>query len=188
MTVITAAHYKGEYAMACDSLHIMGYTKIHTVDENSKVIQIGGNLIGFAGSVINRQATACVLREILSKHVLSCVEGIYILMLDVHKKLKEEHFLTAQANYENPFEDNNSNILICNEHGIFRVDGERSVLKHEGHWAIGSGMHYALGAMHSYVNNPDSATHLDGIVERGVKAACEYSDSCQEPVQLWEGP
>lgn len=182
MTVITAAHNGKHYAMACDTMHVTGYTKINTVQGNHKIIQVGENIFGFAGVVANRLAVACILREITSKHVLSCVEGIYILMLKVHELLRKDHFLTAQATHEEPFEDNDLSILICNPHGIFNVGRDRSAVKHDDYWALGSGMHYALGAMHSYTNDPDSATHLEEIATRGVEAACAYSDSCGGPI------
>lgn len=171
----------GHYAMACDTLHISGYTKVRTVEGNRKIVQVGENLFGFAGAVINRLAVACVLRQIVPNHVLTCVEGIYVLMLEVHRLLRKEHYLTPQATYEEPFEDNDLRMLICNPHGIFCVGSDRNVMQHDNYWAAGAGMHYALGAMHSCVLADDAATNIRQLVEHGVRAACVFSDSCALP-------
>lgn len=182
MTVITAAYSEvhQHYAMACDTLHLSGYTKVHTSDDNHKMVQHKDNLIGFSGAVLNRLAVTAAIKE--ADVCFENVSLIYASMLRVHEILKTKHFLTPQATREEPFEDNDLRMLICNPHGIFCVGSDRNVLRHNDYWAVGAGMHYALGAMHSYTNDPDSATHIGDLVKRGVQAACAYSDSCALPV------
>ena len=71
---------------------------------------------------------------------------------------------------------------------IFRVAPDYSVLKHEDAWAIGSGMHYALGAIHSTLNGKyDDRINSLSIAKDGVLAAIAFCDGCGGDVYYKEG-
>lgn len=184
MTIITAARQNEIYTMACDTMHNCGYTKIMAKDDNEKVVYAQESFIGFAGNVVNRLAITEAIKK--TKACFESVKATYLSMLRIHKLLKSDYFLTSQATIDDPFEDSASSILICNKHGIFRVGSDNSVIRHDHFWAIGSGMHFGLGAMYSFINDPDSATNVVDIVWRGVEAAIEFSDSCGgKPVAMY---
>ena len=173
MTIITAARKDDKFAMASDTMHNAGYTKVMTKEQNAKIIEVQGSLIGFAGNVVHRQAVTQAFREIDIN--LSCASRVYKTMMVLHKHLKANYHLTQQATLDEPFEESGISMLICSKWGIFRVASDYSVLHHNDFWAIGSGMHYALGAMSVIDPRIGSLRH---ITEVGVKAAKDFCDSC----------
>lgn len=66
------------------------------------------------------------------------------------------------------------------KHGSTKVRAKHK-LKYHDFWASGSGQEFALGAMHSLY--PKRNLTARAIAEAGVRAACEYDDGCDLPLE-----
>ena len=113
--------------------------------------------------------------------------SIYNWSLNLLEILKEKHYMDVTEERDKPTDSLNSEILLCNKYGIFKVDQFRSVVKIDKFYATGSGMEYALGAMNSCYEG--DRLIAAGVARAGIQAACAFDPYCgyEEPMKYVEG-
>lgn len=169
MTTITAAIKNGHYTMACDTLSTAGDIQQSNQVNGSKIIEYNGTLLGICGY----HAVHCALQYLFdhskeANYQFDCLPNVYESFRRIHKKLKDEYYLQANADNEKPFENWFLDLLMVNQHGIFTVTNMRGVTQHEKFTAIGSGDMFAMGAM---LERFDGSYDSRDIARCGVRAA-----------------
>lgn len=198
MSVITAAIVDNQVSISCDSLFSSGSMGLNSknLDNKSKLIEFQDAYFGLVGwtcmsdiltAILDRHMVEIILEhseDTISPSNIKTQEQMFIMVLAIHAKMKEHYFIhTNDGHFEDqPVESSQLDFIMINRHGIFSCESFRSVLKHSKFHAIGSGQQFAMGAMHSYFNDRDSALVGGDLVERGVLAACEFDNGCALPL------
>ena len=168
MTTIVVARKGNKVTIAGDTLTTFGSTKLSSTNDQAptKLFQHNDSVFGIAGSA----ATQLVMEELLRKHSnmkFGSRQAIYHSFSKIHVLLKKEAFLKVTGENEEEYESSQLTCLIANASGIFGVYSLREVFEYQKFWAIGSGMDYALGAMHTVYNR---AANAERVAQAGVFA------------------
>ena len=105
---------------------------------------------------------------------------IFDVLLVLHQRLRKDYFLNPRGDEHDPYESTQMNMLIANPHGIFGVGSLRTVTEYGRFWASGSGMEYALGAVHALYGRPGDART---IAEAAVTAAIDFDSGSGAPIE-----
>jgi ATP-dependent HslUV protease, peptidase subunit HslV len=182
MTTIVVVKKAGMAVIAGDTLTTFGSTRLASVHDAApeKLLKHGDNYFGIAGSAAHQ----LVLESLLLKHADFTFRGraeIYDSFRKLHPILKEEAFLNAKEEDDDPYESSQLTSLLANPSGIFGVYSMREVFEFDRFWAIGSGRDFALGAMYAVYNGKKSAEEIARI---GVEAGAEYDTGTALPMNL----
>lgn len=182
MTTCVVVRKDNEIAIATDSLVTFGDTRLSkTYEQNQKIFQIGQSHIALAGTA----AHFPVMRKLLNDMGVDCKlnsrEQVWDTFTKVHEILKDKYFLNTKEDEDDPYESSQLVSLIANPSGIYGVYSYREVFCFERFWSIGSGRHFALGAMYASYELLSSARE---IAEMGIKAGEEFDKSTSGPIQI----
>lgn len=182
MTIIAAAIKNGKVSISCDSQSSYGSLKVHSryKKDYNKLFEINGSVIGATGWTATTQILEHLIETKPKKFKLDTRWGIFEMLLSLHGKLKDKYFIETHEEDDQPVESNQLDGLVINSNGIFKFASYREVDQLTKFWAIGSGRSYALGAMYSVYEEYQSSKE---IAEAGVKAASEFDDGCNLPLQ-----
>ncbi len=184
MSVVCAAIKNGEIAIACDtqtSFGSMVVTSTHLANSN-KLHMINDSIIGLVGWKTLANIIDHMILEKTDAFKLSNRMEIYSTLLELHAVMKDDYFLSTKTNdNKQPVESSQFNALIVNPNGLFEITRLREVNEYRKFWAIGSGRSYALGAMQTIYLQELTASQ---IAEAGVKAGCEFDQSCSLPAYV----
>lgn len=187
MTVITAVQKGNEIAIACDTQTTSSDLRYKiTADyraNSNKLLTYGDSIIGHSGSNAIKQILESLFYEEGDAPALASRDEIFQWLLSIQPKLKETYLIKASGDSKNqPVESNQVSIaLVANPHGIFSLNGYREVNQFLKFWAIGSGQHFALGAMQAVYDRELSAAQ---VAEAGVLAATEFCPYSAKPVHV----
>jgi ATP-dependent protease HslVU (ClpYQ) peptidase subunit len=129
---------------------------------------------------VHQQVLEHLFAGVENPPVLSSAAEIFDVFLKLHPRLKREYFMNSGGGDDDAYESSQMALLIANQHGIFGLYANRTVLEYECYWALGSGSSYALGAMHAVY---DAMSDAVSIAEAGVRAAIEFDDGCGAPIE-----
>ncbi len=182
MTTCLVVRKNNEVAIASDSLVTFGDTRLsHVYEANNKIFQIGESYLALAGTA----AHFPVMRKLLSTMGEECKlnnrDEVFETFSRVHEILKEKFFLNTKEDEDDPYESSQLTSLIANPSGIFGVYSYREVFCFERFWSIGSGRHFALGAMHACYDRVSTAREIAQI---GVEAGAEFDKSTSAPFRI----
>jgi ATP-dependent HslUV protease subunit HslV len=183
MSIVTAVRKGNTICIAADTLSKHGSTKVRAVHKQNytKLHKVGRSILGFTGW----EAIERVIIHLAQKHKafqsLHSCEEIFEVLLRLHKQLRDEYFVNVQEKEDQPVESNQISALVVNKFGLFEIDSYREVNQYQDFWASGSGQDFALGAMHALYRKKNLTARA--IAEAGVRAACEYDDGCDLPLE-----
>lgn len=183
MSIVTAVKKGGTICIAADTLSKHGSTKVRPAHKqnHTKLHKIGRSILGFTGwEAIERVILHLVQTRKEFQSLNSC-EEIFDVLLRLHKVLRDEYFVNPQEKEDQPVESNQISAIIINKNGLFEIDSYREVNQYHDFWASGSGQDFALGAMHTLYSQRKLTARA--IAEAGVRAACEYDDGCDLPLE-----
>jgi ATP-dependent HslUV protease subunit HslV len=182
VSTVTAVKKNGYIAIAADSLVSVGPMKVSAAYNNThrKIVRIGDSFLGLTGFMVSVQVLESLCRMAGSAPPLAGVSDIFETFRLIHVRLRDEYFMNARTDISDAYEMTHLNVLIANPHGIFSVGGYRTVSEYEKFWAAGSGMEYALGAMHALYDNSDDVV---SIAEAGVRAAADFDAATSAPIE-----
>lgn len=184
MSVIAVARKNNRIAIGADTLTGQGSIKIpgKYIANKTKIISFGDAYIGLAGSLTDQ----LVMESLRLRHPdllrFDNVTNIFESIRSIQEILRTEYYtLPNEDDDHQPYESNQLNALIASPHGIFEIQSYREVLAFERFWAIGSGIRFALGAMHVVYDQYDDPVD---IIKAGLEAACEFDKSCDRPIEI----
>jgi ATP-dependent protease HslVU (ClpYQ) peptidase subunit len=183
VSIVTAVRKGGVVCIAADTLSKHGTTKVraHHKCNHSKLHKVGRSVLGFTGWEAIERIVIHLAQSRPEFRSLDSCEAIFDVLLKIHKVLRDEYFVNPQEKEDQPVESSQLNGIVVNRHGLFEIDSYREVNEYQDFWAIGSGQDFALGAMSTiYRERKRSAK---AIAEAGVRAACEYDDGCDLPLE-----
>jgi len=182
MSTVTAVKKNGYIAIAADSQVSVGPMKISAGYNKTcrKIVRVGDSFVGLTGFMVSVQVLERLFRKAGSAPPLAGVAEIFETFRVIHVKLRDEYFMNPRTDMSDAYEMTHLNVLIANPHGIFTVGGYRTVSEYEKFWASGSGMEYALGAMHALYDKSDDVV---SIAEAGVRAAADFDASTSTPIE-----
>ncbi|MCA2998143.1 MAG: MFS transporter [Burkholderiales bacterium] len=185
MTTIVVVKKGGQAVIASDTLTTFGATRLGSKHDAApeKILRHKATFFGIAGSAAHQM----VLESILKNHEkakdfsFNGRHEIYESFRKIHPILKEEAYLNAKEEDNDPYESSQLTALVANAAGIFGVYSMREVFEFDRFWAIGSGRDFALGAMYAAYNSTKSAKQIASL---GVMAGVEYDTGTGLPLNI----
>ncbi len=183
MSVVVVVKKAGKAVIAADTMYSFGSTNVSNkyIREAGKIRQIINSYIGIVGASAHDNVLGHLFEKESKVLSFESKEDIFNTYLKLHPILKDKYFLKTTENDEDEYESSRIDGLIANPNGIFGMYSLREVYEFERFWAVGSGENYALGAMFATYNLFDEP---EQIAEFGVKAACEFDESCGLPFTI----
>jgi len=183
MSTLVMVKRENELCMAAETLTSFGSQKqsARYVARPEKIFQAGHSFVGIVGWSVTQTvlqsafAHGCALPEIHDE--MQLFEFARVL----HRKLKDEYFLNADADEDVPFESSALTAFVMNRFGLFGLYSMRTVEQCERFAAVGSGSEFALGAMHTAWELGCTA---EEIARRGVEAGIEFDHHSSGPITL----
>jgi ATP-dependent HslUV protease subunit HslV len=182
VSTVTVVKKNGYVAIAADTLASYGPLKMSAVYSrtNHKIAVIGQSYLGMTGWAVSQQVLEHVFRSVSEPPAFANTTEIFEVFQLLHARLKEQYYLVPRADPGDAFEISHMHALIANPHGIFSVGSMRTVTEHDRFWGSGSGIEYALGAMHALY---DVSNDVVAIAEAGVRAAVEFDTATGMPIE-----
>lgn len=181
MTTVVVVRKGNQAVIAADSLSTFGDTRMGAMDDAcwNKIFSSHGSYFSISGSAAHDLVLQSAFRRSKSLD-FSSRPAIFESFRKLHPKLKEDFFLKAEEEEDDPYESSQITALIANPTGIYGVFSLREVYEYQRFWGIGSGRDFAIGAMNAVYDNPE----LDAlaIAKIGVEAGCAFDVSSSLPM------
>lgn len=181
MTTVVVVKKNGKACIAADSL--MGWgglkQKSEYVADNSKIINLAENYFGISGSSSHKLVMSSYFSKLKKPILLRNKKEIFEAWLRFHRALKDDYHLNPKEDDDDEYESSQIMTLLANPHGIFGIFPLRTVIEFSKFWACGSGMEYALGALHC---NYDRSDDVADIARSAVEAAAEFDEGTECPI------
>lgn len=185
MTTIVVVKKGGKAVIASDTLTTFGATRLGSKHDAApeKILRHKATFFGIAGSAAHQMVLASILNnhEKAKDFSFNDRHEIYESFRKIHPILKEETYLNAKEEDNDPYESSQLTALVANAAGIFGVYSMREVFEFDRFWAIGSGRDFALGAMYATYNSTKSAKQIASL---GVMAGVEYDTGTGLPLNV----
>ncbi|HTE17182.1 MAG TPA: hypothetical protein VK689_02240 [Armatimonadota bacterium] len=183
MSTIVVVKKDGVVAIAADTLTTYGGTKesAEYIVNSSKLLRVGETVLSTVGHASWRTVLSSYLSAQAEPPALDSVEAIFEWVRGMHGVLKEDYFLKLNGDEDDDFERTHLCSLIANPSGIFGIYTMRSVQEYRKFYAFGSGMEYALGAMHAVY---DTAASAEAVARAGVEAGAAFDDGSGLPLEV----
>lgn len=183
MSSIVIVKKMGKAVIAADSMFSFGSTKVTAtyMSKRGKIAKCGETYIGVVGASAHNNVINSIINNYERELSFKNVDDIFETYRKLHTILKDEYFVNTTEHDKDTYESSQIDALIANPFGIFGIYSWREVYEYERFWALGSGMEYALGAMHAVYDSDLSAEEIATI---GINAACEFDDGSGLPLTL----
>jgi ATP-dependent HslUV protease, peptidase subunit HslV len=184
MSTVVVVKKNGKIVIGADTMAKFGTVKqsIKYVKDGSKIIKVGDNYIGYVGDGTFGNVLRNYFSELEEVPFLNSTDSIFQVSLELHKALKEEYFLNPFEEEDDPFESSQFACLIVNPSGIYGLYALRTVDEFSQYFSFGTGLKFALGAMHSMYNTDATA---EEIARAGLEAAAEFDDCSGLPIEMY---
>jgi ATP-dependent protease HslVU (ClpYQ) peptidase subunit len=172
-----------EACMAAETLSTYGTKKLSAryFASPEKILAVGDAYVGIVGWSVTQTvlqsafANGCALPEVRNELEL------FDYARALHRKLKDEYFLNAGPDRDEPFETMQITAFVLNRHGMFGLYSLRSVDRYERFAAVGSGSSFALGAMYAAY---ELGLAVEDVARIGVEAGIEFDESSSGPITI----
>jgi ATP-dependent protease HslVU (ClpYQ) peptidase subunit len=187
MSTVVVAKKGGQATVGADTLTHLGSTKESAtyVANHSKVIRVGDSYLAVVGHASWPLVLSSYFAKLTEPPRLDSVQAIFDAAQELHRTLKEEYFLSPDADKNDEendeFESSQLYCLIAYRGGIFGLYSHRSVVEYTKFYALGHGYGYALGAMHAVY---ESAHCAEEVVRAGLAAAAEFDSATGLPMEV----
>lgn len=177
MTIVVAVRKGGRTVLAADTMTSRGNERMPKENGAAdKIVTAGATLIGGAGWTIYDT----ILRDHLARGRVPAFRSeteIYAYFVKFWRALHDRYsFVNDQPTEDKrPFADLDADFVVANAHGIFEVGPDMAVTRCERYVAIGSGAHYALGALQALWDTEPSA---DALARKACAAAICFDVHC----------
>jgi ATP-dependent protease HslVU (ClpYQ) peptidase subunit len=201
MSTVVVVKKAGKVCIAADSLTSFGDLKLNYEYDAAfdKILHFEKNYLGIVGSAAHQLVLESVfannktIKKKLDKTPkidFSSRFAIFETFRALHPVLKENYFLNAKDEDDDPYESTQLDALIANPFGIFGIHSLREVTEYKKFWAIGSGAEYALGAMFALFDKSTSAEAISAeeVAHVGVAAGAEFNNASSMPLTSYVIP
>ncbi len=177
MTVAVAVRKKNKTILAADSLVHFGGQRFPAKDTRSqKIHRIGDSLIAWAGWSLYAEMLTAHLATVENLPRLRSEADVFSFFVSFWRAMQANYTYVQSSPQEGrPFANLESTFLLANESGIYRVAGDMDVTQFHQYSAIGSGSHYALGALRVLYDQPIDA---EEIGRRAVQVGIDFDVYC----------
>ncbi len=184
MTTVVVVKKNGKACIAADTLTGWGGLKQkHAyVTNNSKIINVSENYFGLSGSSSHELVMKSYFSKLKRLHPLRNKQEIFEAWRLFHQALKDDYHLNPNDEKDDEYESSQIMTLLANPYGIYGIYPLRSVIEFSKFWACGSGMEYALGALHC---NYDRFDNIADIARSAVEAAAEFDEGTETPITTY---
>jgi ATP-dependent HslUV protease subunit HslV len=181
MSIVCAAKSNNEIAISADTMTKYGSLTVSSdhVVNSDKLYEVDDSVIGIVGWCAISSVIEHMLQHDSKLFRLGDRMEIMSTLLVLHEKMKQDYYLDTREDRDQPVESIQLHALVINKNGLFEISSYREVIEYKTCWAVGSGKHLALGAMHALHAQSASAQE---IAEAGVRAAAEFDDCCCLPL------
>jgi ATP-dependent protease HslVU (ClpYQ) peptidase subunit len=183
LTTLVMVKRDSEACMAAETLLTCGSMKqsARYLTSHDKILSVGDAYVGITGWAV----TSTVLQSMFSDgsalpEIRTELELFEYSRL-MHQRLKDEYFLNARPEKDEPYESSQITAFIMNRHGLFGLYSQRSVDRFERFAAAGSGARYALGAMYAAY---ELGLPVEDVARLGVEAGIEFDNASAGPITL----
>lgn len=184
MSSVVVVKKSGQAVIAADSLTTFGHTKFgKKYQRNSeKIHKFESSYIGIVGDAAHSNVFENIVEKYAKDLSFNSRKHIFETYLYLHQILKDKFHLNPNVEDDVAYQSSQIDAVIANQHGIFGMFEFREVHEFEKFWAIGSGKAYALGAMYAVYDQLDDPAEIATL---GVKASCEFDNSCDLPLSVY---
>lgn len=184
MSTIVVVRKGPRAVIASDSLFSQGTIKVPPSNKRNhhKIHRFKDAYIAFTGWSAFHNIFDSVIEKFPGDLDFQSRQHIFETFLKLHPKLQEHFYVETTEGKNQAVESSQWDCLIASPAGIFDVSSNRTVNEYTRFWADGSGLRFALGAMHAVY---DRYKDPESIARAGVEAACELDDGSGGPVQLF---
>ncbi len=185
MSTILGVEKGGSIVLVSDTLSCCGSLRdVNAV--GSKVVTFGRSLVGVAGFTVygNILRHYAATKKRLPRFADEV--AIFDFFLRFWRDMRERYsFVDDQSDNDDrtPFADLDSDFLIVNKDGLFRVHGIMSVSRFERFCAIGSGADHTEGALEALYEDKLSARE---IAVRAARAALTFDANSGGDLEVFE--
>lgn len=183
MSTVVVVRKNGKIVIGADTMAKFGTVKqkIKYVKNGSKIVKAGENYIAYVGDGTFGNVLRQYFSDLEEVPLLNSTDSIFQMSLELHTSLKEDYFLNPIEEDDDPFESSQFGCLIANSSGIYGLYALRTVDEFSQYFSFGSGLKFALGAMHSMYNTDATA---EEIARAGLEAAAEFDDCSDLPIEI----
>lgn len=183
MSTLVMVKRDDELCMAAETLTTFGCRKqaARYVASPEKIIRVGASYVGLVGWSASMNVLQSVFAQGLALPEFRQELELFEFSRVLHQKLKDEYFLNSTPGREDPYESSQFTMFVMNRYGLFSLYSLRSVDRCERFAAVGSGAHYALGAMHAAY---EQGLPVEDVARMGVEAGIEFDDASLGPITL----
>lgn len=179
MTIAVAIKKGDEIVLAADSFTFFGDQRAGEPNvPTRKVIQLGASLIAISGWSLY----GTILEDYGARHPLAANAGsleIFRYFLKFWKGLRTTYpFVNDQSGKDDdptPFVDLDSEFLLANRRGIFKVCSNMGVVEFTQYATTGSGQDYAMGTLFTLYDTPLDA---ETLARRAIETATHFDSNC----------
>jgi ATP-dependent protease HslVU (ClpYQ) peptidase subunit len=177
MTVAVAVRKKGRTVLLADSLvHFGGQRFPARNTKLNKIHRIGDSLIAWAGWSLYAEMLTAHLAASDSLPRLKSEADVFSFFVQFWRAMQANYtFVQSSPQEGHPFANLESTFLLANDSGIYRVAGDMDVTQFQQYSAIGSGSHYALGALRVLYGQRLGA---EEIGRRAVQVGIDFDVYC----------
>jgi len=183
VSTIVVVRKRNLACIACDTLASVGSVKqkAHYCAVPDKIFGFRDTWIGTVGYAVHN----AVLKSYFARHADDIKLGnpaeIFETWRQMHRVLREEYHMNPRAESDDAYQTTRISALLASPRGIFGVTPSRDVECFPRFWAIGSGAHFALGAMFTLFDRIDD---VEEIARAGIAAGSEFDDGSELPVAM----
>jgi ATP-dependent HslUV protease, peptidase subunit HslV len=183
MSTIVVVRKGPRAVIASDSLTTQGSIKISAAYKrnHSKIHRFQDSYVAFTGWSAFHNVFESIMDKYPGELDFRSRRHVFETFLKLHPRLKEHFFVETKEKDDQALESSQWDCLILSPGGVFDVSSNRTVSEYDRFWADGSGIRFALGAMHAVY---DRYKDPESIARAGVEAACEFDDGSGGPIQL----
>jgi ATP-dependent protease HslVU (ClpYQ) peptidase subunit len=183
MSTLVMVEKDGVACMAAETLTSYGSRKQQAryVTRPEKIIRVNDSYVGSVGWAVNLNVLESVFSSGLELPEVRSELELFEFSRVLHRRLKDEYFLNPRDGDGDAFESTQMTVFVMNRHGLFGLYSNRSVERYQRFSAVGSGAHFALGAMYAAYELDAPA---EDIARMGVEAGIEFDDGSLGPITL----
>lgn len=142
---------------------------------NSKIMQYGDYLLGYAGNI----GVGQLIFHSFEAPIVSEPYEMYSVFVPALRSFLNESGMQPES-YNG---DDASQLIICTMNRVYSFNcQDTQLIEHDGYTAIGSGSGLALGSLYT----TSKWKNKQARVAKALLAACAFNVTCQEPIDVLE--